>query len=391
MKIVKLLSKNTETALVTIFLMLFSLGQLQRVTVTNEVAFYLHDLIIAGFLLLDIFTEQKISYVLKKILLSWQKIIRRYPLETAWFGWLVFGMVVGSLAGQVTFKALLYLTRIIAYLSFIWLVGQKKQLTYSFKQGLLVAGSLIGAWGLLQYWLLPDVRFLYLFGWDNHYYRLISTLFDPAFTGVALVLTIGLWQMPSIFSKIPQKWRLIAQILLAGTVAATFSRASYAALLVLLGLWWAAKKIHWRPSLLIIAVLLATILILPKPGGEGVNLARTSTAEARASNAHQGLERLQGAQWLWGRGMFNNDVSQDYQTPSHAQLPDSLPVLSLNATGVGGTILSLLVLKQWLVKWWKKDPIWTSMLVAVLIHSLFNNTLLQPFVFLMLWGSKAKN
>jgi hypothetical protein len=387
MKIVRQLFADRQTSLLTLFFMLFSFGQLQRVQLTKEVAFYGHDLVLLAFLIWDLITEQKIIDLVKKTFKTIKKFTVKYRLEIVWLGWILGGMIIGGLAGRLGFKALLYLARIIAYLLFIWLIKQKKNPSYAPKKGFLLAGTLIGGWGILQYLLLPDTRFLHIFGWDNHYYRLISTLLDPAFTGMILVLTFGLWQSGE-FSKTFSKFKLLIQVLLSVGVAATFSRASYLALFILLILLLLTQRIHLKRALLIGLIFIAAVLTLPKPGGEGVNLTRTSTTEARSKNAQQNLVYLKGAQWLWGRGLFNSDNTADYQTSSHAAFPDSLPVLLLNATGVGGSLLTLMVAKKWLINWWKKDSLWASLLLVVLIHSLFNNTLLQPFVFLFIWGVK---
>jgi len=154
---------------------------------------------------------------------------------------------------------------------------------------------------------------------------------------------------------------------------------------------YSLKQIKVKSLIIILAIFTATLFLLPKPGGEGVNLARTSTTEARTRNVQEGLGSLQGWELLWGRGLFNEKSTQIYQTPDHAQLPDSLPVMLINASGLGGLILASLVLYKWLSKWWRADPIWTSLLITTLVHSLFNNTFLQPFIFLALWGSKKNN
>jgi hypothetical protein len=201
-------------------------------------------------------------------------------------------------------------------------------------------------------------------------------------------LGFGWWQSAEVLPTLPQKWRWLVQLLFIITLAATFSRASFIALVVLLGGLLVSKQLDLKSFIFSVAVLLITLSILPKPGGEGVNLARTSTAQARGLNIQEGL-KLQGGQWWWGKGLFNVDRQKKYETPDHAQIPDSLPVMVVNATGLVGLVLAGLVLHKWFWSWWLADPVWTSLLIAVLTHSLFNNTFLQPFIFLALWGSKS--
>jgi hypothetical protein len=271
---------------------------------------------------------------------------------------------------------------------FLLVVQHQKLTNYSLRQGLAVVSVLMASWGILQYLLLPDTRFLHIFGWDNHYYRLIGTLLDPAFTGMLFVLGFGWWQAVDLFDRLSTNWRKAIQLLFVIAIAATFSRASMVALLVLLLLLLSVRQIKKSFVLLTLLTLIITLMLLPKPGGEGVNLDRTSTAEARLINSQTKLLQLEGGEWLWGRGLFNTSGQSIYETADHAKLPDSLPVLIINASGLGGLILTSLVFYQFFRRWWFADPLWTSLLVATLTHNLFNNTFLQPFIFLALWGSK---
>ncbi|MBT4124519.1 MAG: hypothetical protein HN981_03135 [Candidatus Pacebacteria bacterium] len=393
MKILKQLFADFFSSVFTIFLVVFSLGQLQRIQLAGNIAFYLHDLII--FLFVSGFLIQQIK-LKKNYINNFSNIWKKFRLEILFAGWILLGIIIGFIGGRITTKSILYLVRIIEYSLFIFALHNSK-IKYSIYQGLMWAGTAIGFWGLLQYFIIPDVRFLNIFGWDNHYYRLISTIFDPAFTGIILVMTLGLWQrflieknkIKNSSKKINySQFIFIIQTLLTIAIAATFSRASYLGLVILFFTQWLLqkKKLKWQ-ILFLSGIFISTIFLLPKPGGEGVNLARTSTIKARSDNAQENLVTLRGSQWIWGRGLFNNDAEKESYTNNHAQLPDSLPILLINSTGVVGSFWFLLLLKKWIKKSWKKDSLWTTLLIGVLVHSLFNNTFLQPFVFLMLWGS----
>ncbi len=379
MKIVNQLTGDFFTLVFTIFCLVLPLGQLQRIQLAGNYAFYIHEILLTSFVLGFIW-QQKILLNKEKIL----SFLKKFKLEVFLLIWILFGMTIGLFTGRIDLKSFLYLARLIDYSLFVFAL-QKIQLKYPPFYGFLFSGTLIGFWGLLQYWLIPDVKFLNIFGWDNHYYRLISTIFDPAFTGIILVLTIGLWQRI-------RKPKLITwlQILLTIAVAATFSRASYLALFLLITHQWLTtnQKLKWS---LLAGLFLLTVLILPKPGGEGVNLTRTSTIEARSENIQENLITLEKTQWLWGRGLFNNDAQKASYTNNHAQLPDNLIVLVINSTGIIGLISTIILAKKWLKITYHQDKIWTWLVVTVLVHSLFNNTLLQPFVFLNLFGSKKTN
>lgn len=385
MKIVKILFANIPSTLLVLFFSAFSMGQLQRVQLSPHIAVYAHDIIVITFIAWTFLKNKKIQRKIKIIPEKLKKIISSFPLEAAWIFWIALGMVIGLGTGTLAIRSLLYFMRLCVYIVFAVLVKSLHKETFSAQKTMAWLGLLMAGWGMAQYFWLPDTRFLHIFGWDNHYYRLIGTFFDPAFTGMMLVLTFGLWQLPEVFRGVPKMFSQLVQVSIALAVSATFSRASYLALAVLISLHVLHKKITPLFALVLASVFSLFLLLLPKPGGEGVNLARTSTGEARLENAQQNLVALEGAQWIWGRGLFNTDNTIHSSTPHHASFPDSLPILILNATGVVGTILTTLISFKWLTRWWSTKPIWTSMLLATLIHSIFNNTLLQPFIFLALW------
>lgn len=390
-KILKLLFADFQTSFLTLFLMVFSFGQFQRIQLADNVAFYIHDILISIFLIS--FLTQKYFKNTFSPKVFFTSVWKKFRWEIVFTLWVLGGMILGWYEGRVTLKSLLYLARLTEYMVFAWSLTQIK-LSYAPWKGFLWAGTAIGFWGILQYIFIPDVRFLTLFGWDTHYYRLISTLMDPAFTGMILVFTVGLWQRwtHALEEKhiAEKKLFLMVQAFLVIAIAASFSRASYLSLGFLLGSQFFFNKGKWK-FLFLGALFLTTLFFLPKPGGEGVNLARTSTIEARAENVQENLITLQGTQWIWGRGLFNSDAQKESYTNNHAQLPDSLPILLLNATGMVGTLMALLLTGKWLQHSWKQDKLWTILLLATLMHSLFNNTFLQPFVFLMLWGSRKKS
>lgn len=380
MKIVKAITSDFFTLIFTLFWLVFSLGQLQRIQLQGDFAFYLHDIIITFFVVGFLWQNKNNIFNLKKT--SWPK----YQLELGFLALVIVGMFIGWGEERITPKSWLYLLRLVDYSLFVYAL-QKVKLAYKPYLGLIISGTLIGFWGLWQYLVIPDVRFLNIFGWDNHYYRLISTIFDPAFTGMILVLTVGLWQRLINHQPTYHQIGWLIQTILILAIAATFSRASYLALSLLTVHQWLTtnQKIKW--SFLGIFFLL-TVILLPKPGGEGINLARTSTLEARSENIQENLIMLQGSQWLWGRGLFNNDAQKTSYTSNHAQLPDNLLILVINGTGlIGLTLFSLLTFK-WLKIFYKQDNLWSILLITVLTHSMFNNTLLQPFVFLSLFSSK---
>ena len=253
----------------------------------------------------------------------------------------------------------LYLWRWLAY-ALIYFVARQAKLPL--RRYLIITGLIVAITGLIQYFLFPDTRFLYNLGWDEHYYRLIGTFFDPNFTGIFLVLTlILLW--PSPVSIVP----FVALLL-------TYSRSSYLAFLVII-----VFHLRRRKLLLLVAcsLWLVALLSLPRPGGEGVKLERLFSITNRLDSMQQGL-RLFTQHPVFGVG-FNLLRYQQNNLVSHSGAGiDNSFIFLLATTGLPGLLAYLWLLKRQL----KSNAYF---LVPILVHSLFNNTLFYAPVMLWLW------
>ena len=75
--------------------------------------------------------------------------------------------------------------------------------------------------------------------------------------------------------------------------------------------------------------------------------------------------------------------------PSHSRIPDNFFINVLLSTGIFGTGLTIFIIIKWLMKIVKIDPELGMAILAALIHSQFNNSVLQPFILLMLLGGIA--
>jgi len=355
------------------------LGQLQRIEISPWPAFYLHDLWMlfwAGWL--TIVNRAKIKAVLKKI---FQK---KYLLAEFLLVWILVGWLANFLIGDLSLKALFYAARFFTYgLVFFWL-GKAKYLKPSLiKFGLLGFGFWTLVWGLGQYLFLPDMRFLSILGWDDHYFRLVGTQFDPNFMGVIFVLLFLLSQTLTVEKK-TKKIVVGLQVLLLLGLALTFSRSAFLSFVVSQVFFWRLQiKKYWP-----IILLTIFIFLIPKPAGEGVVLTRTASIEARLENSHQSVTNLNGWRWLTGKGLFNSTkdsyVDEIYTRADHATLPDNLVLMILEGTGIVGLMLVLIVGFQVFFHLSKKYPKANVFLVAVLVHAMFNNSLFQPFVFIVL-------
>lgn len=251
-------------------------------------------------------------------------------------------LAIFSLVALLSFGNTAYLLRFVSYTSFYFafrIEGVKKYSRY-----LLVAAAFFLVIGFLQYFFLPDVRFLRYLGFDDHYFRLVGPLLDPNFTGLVLVILILF--APKFFSLAP---------LLA--LGLTFSRASFLSLAV--GLLY----LRGRYQTLLVLLLLGFVLyLIPKPFGEGVNLFRTFSIVSRFENQTKAVEIFLKNPIL-GVGFKSLRVDNSF-------------LYVLATTGIIGFTTFLFFLKK---AWrYSTNPLAKAAILAILVHSLFNNSFFYP-------------
>ena len=301
----------------------------------------------------------------------------------------------------------LYLIRWLVYsLLIIVFVGLAKRDNQQFNKDNLICflgiiGTMTAVFGLIQYFLWPDLEALTYFQYDPHFHRLAGTFFDPNFIGIILVLTIILLLFSNLqkFGKIKQYWLSHLQLLLT-TVALvlTYSRSSYIALLVvILLISWFKNSV--KLIILLLGVGFISWLVLPfNTGGEGVNLLRTSTISSRVGSWQQALN-IGLDHPILGVG-FNayryTQVQYGYLTDNWQESHSGAGVESswlfiFATTGIAGLLAylffwaKLLGIKREIGD--KRDKNSTRLilisLAAVATHSLFINSLFYPWV--MFW------
>jgi len=260
---------------------------------------------------------------------------------------------------------------------------------------LLLAGLSLTALGLLQYFIFPDLTQLKWLGWDDHYYRLAGTIFDPGFTGILLVLTFFL----CLHTKLDKTTKIFSLALTTLALFLTYSRASYLAFfagLIIYGL----KKIKLKKAVYIIFAFLFVLPFLPKPKGEGVNLLRTFSITRRFDSMKIGLtifsqNPVTGVGFNLLRPAVNRYqlAESDWQTSHSAAGIDNSYIFILATMGIPGLIAFLWLLYSILNIKTNQLLIHTSF-AAVSTHALFTNTFFYPFVMLWLWlllGSSTEN
>ncbi len=381
--------KKVITSLFFVYLVLFPFGQLIRLPLFSfgfpEVHLYLTDVVLFFFLF---------------FWLIWRFLIikRKYKAPFLTKPILVFsGISLSSLlvasfrfSGLEVLISSLYLFRWLVYAGIYFVLADLKN---EFKKNifnyLIVIGFFVAVFGLIQYLLYPNLKFLEVLQWDPHFYRVAGTFLDPGFTGLILVLTLILIIKLGWDKKNKKGWILMGLFVFAMLVL-TYSRASWLSFLVGAGAVALFKK-SFRFLVLIMLFLTMGWFLVPRPSGEGGKLERTYSIEARTENYKQAFGVFQKNPLL-GVGFNTYRYAQrDYglvdeekwQLSHSAAGTDSSILFVLATTGILGLFAYLWLYLKALRGF--KSIIITASILAVFTHSFFLNSLFYPWVMAWLW------
>ncbi|MBI3576947.1 O-antigen ligase family protein [Candidatus Gottesmanbacteria bacterium] len=377
--------------LLGLFFVSLTLGQLAGIPVSPATTIYAHDIVLVMLLFAAVWKLKK-------------KRIRRPKLfwpVTSFIGVGLLSLLINitrfplSAMGQSS----LYLVRWALYTGLYWVAFQDLVPALFWLWGVYASGIVFAFFGLVQYIWYPYLRNLSYLGWDPHLFRIFSTLFDPNFLGILFIFTLFvgayLWKN--------RKYRPILAVGQGITTVAfllTYSRSSYLAFIVALGVCLGLLK-KWR-LLIIIGVLFGGgLAILPRPGGEGVNLFRTVSTFARFGDWERGVALIREAP-LFGYG-FNTlryvqrakgwiDESQTISRAG-AGLDNSFEFVWATTGVIGMAFYLWLLVRMFRLGNYLmasgKDRflgiLYVSVGAGVLVHGLFLNSLFYPWVLLWWW------
>ncbi len=301
----------------------------------------------------------------------------KYPEWFKYFLYFILFCVFGLLVNYALFSipSALYLVRLLAY-SFVavYVFNYVKDKT-AISHWLLAISTASAALGWAQYLLLPDTRFIFNYGWDDHLYRMIGTFFDPTY--LALIILLGI--IVAIYTKSNKVfWFLLISL------AFTYSRATYLALGLLL---------LYKKKFVAIVVFAIVVMLLPKMLSEGTDFGRVVSGNNKLNNYIETTQIFLKSPVL-GIG-FNNLCSAKVKylnvtnTESHAcSGSDSSILFLLATTGIVGLIFFINFVSKM-----PKSQLLVTSAVVVLIHSIFANSLFYPHIMFWLFalvGLKAE-
>ncbi len=297
-----------------------------------------------------------------------------------------------------------YFLRLVFYISFgylvYWFVQKNKDAKGFLFKTLTISLFFFLVFGFWQYIFYYDLTALKFIGWDDHLWRLTSTLLDPAFAGIILSFGFIFSLVNFFFIDKKKLWLFFAFLFVLGVVL-TFSRASYIAFI--LGSLYFFYKTERSFAKFLVLFFLFFVLLVPKPAGEGVNLLRLYSFFDRVENYKESFLIFSKSP-LFGVGYNNFCLArkvflEDYNLLSHScSGSDSSFLFVLSTLGVVGL---LFLLSMFFLIWKEtKENYWTiclkTFLVMVLVHSQFNNSIFYPWVlgvlaFILPFAFSAKN
>ncbi len=416
------MTKILKINLIAIFISLV-LGQLARFSLTPQIAFYLHDILIVNFIIFSFinyfirqpFIKPTISFAsLLKFNHKLKKIFG--PRIIYFISFMIFYLMIQNFFIIASNIAYLYQGRFFLYLIFLFLLFFQP-LFPTKKQSILISTFFItfALLGFMQYLLIPDTSALKYLGWDDHYYRLIGTWLDPAFTGLAFVF--GIIYSSFLFSR---KITIHSQKTIVGFIAFlfialifTYSRSNYLALFVVGALYCfrhqkeliAFLRNYWLSFSktsrlftasavfgLIFVITISLIVLSIKHPSDSTNLLRTNSINIRLEALQNKIKSLDLQAWLFGKGFFIGDSE-----PNNLYLPSNQEKMAKQTMAFSDNFLILLItffglpvsmiivwyfyrFLKYLYYFYESN---FYLLLAIIINAQFNQSFFQPFVFLL--------
>lgn len=377
------------TVLLSLTLLLLSLGQIGRMSfVGQEVNFYWYEIIV-GLTCLFLFAKN---------FKSGFRIVKKSFPSVFLFGGALLISIFLNLRTFSIFEigvATLYYFRLIVYLFFFTLMiaefKSKSDLKNIFPKLFLGFTLLTVIFGFGQYFLYPDLRNLIYLGWDPHLYRVFGTFFDTAVAGsvYGLLLTIIFFEKKRFTGG--KFWYLLIGLLTLLCLL-SYSRGLYIGLIITFGLFFVKNKM-WKVIGLSVILFAVVIIFLPKPFGEGVKLLRTSTVESRLTDGEQAVT-------LWLKkpifGFGYNTIryakekdgllnAEDRSTTHAGASYHSSYLIILVSSGVAGLAAFIFFIYQLA----RSDKNLAYLTILLCVLSLFDNIFLHPFILVLyfLYGS----
>jgi O-antigen ligase len=374
------LIKRVNKYQIYLWLLLFPLGQLIRVDLQllgEPITVHPIDLVAITtlpYLALKAFSKNKVVIAIMNFL-----IICVFSLILSLNYFTPNQVLVGSF----------YLLRLISYLSLflasLYWINTRENGRNKLFDTLIIVSLTSAMIGWFQYFLYPDLRILRVLGWDDHLFRMVGSFLDPTF--LSIILIFGIF---TSFYKYLHTKRIgigLVSLILLVSLAFTYTRAAYLALAISAVLVTLKSKYLKYVLVIVPAIALSFVLLLPRPSSEGVKLERLHTFSHKLDNYSQTFQVIKKHP-LFGVG-FNN------MCPARLKYVGDLGYISHSCSGSDSSLLlvtattgivGLMVFLYGLAVIYRnlESSVYTkafkASFFALLIHSLFVNSLFYPWV-----------
>lgn len=348
------------------------------------------------------------------VFLGNQLFLRKIPKETLSKPFLLFvSFALVSLLMNLTWLsfsnfliACMYLIRFASIGSLYIIISRFSQK----QKGLLsvvmiVSGFLVALFGFIQYILYTNLINLSYLGWDNHWFRLFSTFFDPNFVGAFLVLfflyilffTISAFSQKNIYKTSLYVFLSLSSLL---AIFLTFSRAALLSLIVGILLFvFLQKKRRWIAITILICFFIGIgTILLNYQKTEGTKLFRVASSTARIASAQNALLIVTKSPiigigfdaYRYAQLRFNIATGPNWKTSHSGAGTDNSFLFVLATTGILGFLLYLHLFKTIFflcMKSLRTNPFALVVLASfcsIIVNSFFINSLFYPFILIWL-------
>ena len=387
-----------DTLLLSLVGITLLLGQLGRISLGNGVQFYILELLVLLHVLILFFRNRlslipAIIWCHAELVSASKKHIHISTVTLFWFIYVLFLYIFTTLgkAPSDNLKAGMYIARIGLFAIYFYLLTLshiQKQLMVKI---LRIISIIIPAVCLLQYFLVPDLRFLAQFGWDPHLYRAVGLFLDPPIVGVVL----GVLLLVAVIKK-----DYLSTFLNYCAVVFLFSRSTYLAIVFVIVVYLISQK-KYLGAILWIVILSLSIYLAPKTipayyNLESAKLERVSTVLSRRVELENGF-RAWIAHPIFGIGynrvaeykqslprVYGKEVEANHSSSAF----HSFWLTQLATTGLIGFVLIM----SGYVLMMKRSLSWFLALTIPALVGLLDNVVFHPFVltlFIFVYFSKV--
>ena len=193
--------------------------------------------------------------------------------------------------------ALLYAVRYVMYLSLLF-VGPFFENSKRVVSVLFMSFGVFLAAGFVQYVKFNDLKPLFNLGWDDHLYRLFSTVLDPNFAGVLYVIILILLAR-FVYANVLQKsyMPLVLSFFSLLAIYLSYSRTALVALISSVGVILIGLK-QFKIALFSSAIFFVILFAVSDVTVEGLNPFRTRSSANRLLSMNEALGIISKSQYF---------------------------------------------------------------------------------------------